>query len=71
LDRRLPKIAVPLGPDAADVPLDLQSAFDRCWDEGAYPEILRYEGRPPGPISEDEVQWCRERIATGGIVEVK
>jgi hypothetical protein len=66
LTRRLPKIAVPLSHDVADVPLDLQAAFERSWEEGAYPELLRYDGPPPGPISEAELKWCRERIAASG-----
>ena len=48
LTERLPRIAVPLAKDDADVVLDLQAAFTRCWDEGPYPELLRYEGPPPG-----------------------
>jgi hypothetical protein len=66
LERRLPKIAVPLAYDDSDVPLDLQAAFTRCWDEGGYPELLHYERPPPGSLSEPELRWCREQLRKAG-----
>jgi hypothetical protein len=32
LERRLPRMAIPLGPDDKDVPLDFQAVFTRCWE---------------------------------------
>jgi hypothetical protein len=58
LQRRLPRIAVPLAREDADVPLDLQAAFTRCWDEGPYPELLRHEAAPPGTLTAEELSWC-------------
>jgi hypothetical protein len=58
LDRRLPRVAVPLAGDDQDVTLDLQAAFTRCYDEGPYPELLRYEEAPPGKMTAEEVSWC-------------
>jgi hypothetical protein len=69
LERRLPKIAVPLAYEDADVPLDLQAAFTRTWDEGPYPELLHYNAPPPVGLSEDEQRWCRERLAKGGFIK--
>jgi hypothetical protein len=66
LERRLPKIAVPLAYDDHDVPLDLQAAFQRCWDEGPYPELLHYEGPAPGELTQEEQRWCREQLAKAG-----
>jgi len=59
LERRLPRIAVPLADDDRDVPLDLQAAFTRCWDEGPYPELLHYHAPAPGELTEAERQWCQ------------
>ena len=59
---RLPRVAVPLRKGDADVTLDLQGAFTRCWNEGPYPEILRYDQPPPGPMSETDVKWCVRQL---------
>ena len=56
--QRLPRIAVPLGEEDEDVPLDLQAAFIRCWDDGPYPELLHYGSPPPGPMSAEDASWC-------------
>jgi uncharacterized protein DUF4058 len=60
LEHRLPRVAIPLSDDDNDVPLDLQAAFARCWDEGPYPELLRYEAAPPPDLNDMETTWCRE-----------
>lgn len=62
LEHRLPRIAIPLGKDDKDVVLDLQAVFARCWDEGPYPDVLRYDGPPPGKLSEEELKWCAEKL---------
>lgn len=67
LSSRLPRIGVPLAMDDSDVPLDLQAAFTRCWDEGPYPELLRYEGLPPGRLTPDEVRWCEDLLRQAGL----
>jgi hypothetical protein len=66
LQRRLPKIAVPLAYDDDDVPLDLQAGFTRSWDEGPYPELLHYDRPPSSELSEEEQRWCREQLAKTG-----
>lgn len=58
LTRRLPRIALPLDDEDQDVPLDIQAAFTRCWEEGPYPELLHYEGPPPGELTDAELAWC-------------
>jgi hypothetical protein len=62
---RLPKrVLVPLADDDPDVALDLQTAFTRCWEAGPYPELLGYDGPPPGVLSEEDVTWCHQRLET-------
>jgi hypothetical protein len=66
LRKPLPRVAIPLTPDDRDVVLDLQGVFTRSWDEGPYPELLKYDGPPPGPLTPDEVAWCEERLRDAG-----
>jgi hypothetical protein len=56
--QRLPRVAIPLGAQDPDVTLDLQGAFARTWEQGPYPELLRYDGPPPGPMGEEDAAWC-------------
>jgi hypothetical protein len=69
LERRLPNVAVPLADDDRDVPLDLQAAFLRCWNQGPYPELLHYDRPAPGELTAEEQAWCRQRIAEAGPAE--
>lgn len=62
LERRLPRVAIPLAEDDRDVPLDLPAAFARCWDEGPYPELLHYDAPAPGELTEAERQWCQRLL---------
>ena len=68
LERRLPRVAIPLAEDDNDVPLDLQAAFTRCWDEGPYPELLHYDGPAPGELTEAERLWCEQRLREAGLL---
>jgi hypothetical protein len=67
LQRRLPRVAIPLTPEDRDVPLDLQAVFARCYEEGPYPELLRYNGPPPGAMTPDEVTWCDNLLRQSGL----
>jgi hypothetical protein len=68
LARRLPRIAVPLAYEDQDVPLDLQAAFTRSWDEGPYPELLHYDQPLSGEFTEEEQLWCRDKLAKAGFI---
>ncbi|MFV1965734.1 MAG: DUF4058 family protein [Pirellulaceae bacterium] len=67
LERRLPRVAVPLADDDQDVLLDLQAAFARCWDEGPYPELLHYDRPAPGELTAAEKDWCAQRLEHAGL----
>jgi hypothetical protein len=60
---RLPRVAIPLANGDPDVVLQLDAAFARCWEAGPYPELLGYEGSPPGNLDETDLAWCRETAA--------
>src|SRR4029078_10807578 len=44
--QRLPALKIPLRPDDADVPLDLQPLVDQCYRNGAYEGTLNYAVDP-------------------------
>jgi hypothetical protein len=67
LQRRLPRISIPLAAEDRDVPLDLQGVVTRCWDDSPYPEVLRYGGPPPGRMTAEEIRWCEEVLRQAGL----
>lgn len=68
LQRRLPKIKIPLADKDNDLTLELQLAFTRCWNEGPYPELLRYSGPPPGTMSAADAGWCHTALEKAGLL---
>jgi hypothetical protein len=66
----LPKVTVPLSNGDPDVTLDLQAAFARCWESGAYPELLRYD-RPAVGLSRADATWCRKQLRESGLLSRK
>lgn len=69
LERRLPRVGIPLTPEEPDVVLDLQAAFDRCWDEGPYPGLSRYEELPPGEMTPERIEWCQQLLRAAGYLK--
>jgi hypothetical protein len=64
LDGRLPLIAVPLLPGDADVTVDLQAVFDRCYEAGQYQREIDYlKDEPTPPLPSDRAAWAKQRIA--------
>jgi hypothetical protein len=41
-----------------DIVLDVQTVFDRCYDEGAYARRLDYRREPLLPLSETDRPWA-------------
>jgi hypothetical protein len=63
---RLPRVGIPLAHGDPDVALDLQAVFQRCWEAGPYPALLRYDGPPPGRMSEEDRTWCLQQLSAAG-----
>jgi hypothetical protein len=65
LDEPLPCIPVPLRQTEAEVPLDLQYAFNQAYDGGPYARgAVDYSGPPDPPLRPDLTQWlaaCLDR----------
>lgn len=63
LERKLPRIRIPLLPDDGDVPVDLQEIFDLAYDAGPYDLQIDYaEDPPPPPFDKERLAWIRECI---------
>ncbi len=60
---KLPTIAVPLRPPFADVPLNLQMAFDDVYRRAHYADSVDYSATPPLPrLRPADVVWLSERV---------
>lgn len=67
LQRRLPRLRVPLRAPDDDVILDLQGVFDRCYDNGGYADLVDYSQPPPVELSDTEAAWMAEMLREKGL----
>ena len=64
---RLPVVKVPLRPDDADVPLDLQALVEQCYRNGAYEGRLNYATDPDPPLFGADKKWADARLHEKGL----
>ena len=64
LSKRLPKFKVPLAADDRDALLDLQAAFARAYDLGAFGTQINYKAPPPPdvPFTTEYKTWTDELL---------
>jgi hypothetical protein len=67
LSQRLPVVHIPLRPDDADVPLDLQALVEQCYRNGAYEGTLNYAADPDPPLGGADAEWAEERLRELGL----
>ncbi len=67
LQRRLPRLRVPLRAPDPDIILDLQAVFDRCYDNGGYADLVDYRAQPPVTLTADETAWLDDLLRSKGI----
>ena len=65
--KRLPVVKVPLRPDDADVPLDLQALVEQCYRNGAYEGTLNYAVDPDPPLFGADEEWADEWLYEKGL----
>lgn len=73
LAQRLPAIRIPLLPGDADVAVDVQTVFDRCYDSGPYRRRVRYaDMMAVPPLTPDQASWIASAGGRGvtGLQEV-
>jgi hypothetical protein len=68
LRERLPVVRVPLRPDDADVPLDLQSLVDECYRRGRYDDIDYAEQLEPS-LPAPEAAWTGDLLRAKGLTQ--
>jgi len=64
---RLPVVNVPLRPDDADVPLNLQALVEQCYRNGAYEGTLNYGIAPDPPLLGAERDWADKWLHEKGL----
>ncbi len=63
LRETLPIVPVPLLPPDPDVPLNLQTAVEACFQLVGYQRLLDYTAVPPPPkFSDDDLTWLRKCV---------
>jgi hypothetical protein len=67
LSARLPVVRIPLRPQDADVPLELQALVDQCYRNGAYEGTLNYAIDPDPPLLSADLQWADKRLRELGL----
>lgn len=67
LHQPLPRIAVPLRPQDADVALDLQALLDLCYVRGRYHARLDYRADPEPPLSPADAEWTDALLRSAGL----
>jgi hypothetical protein len=65
----LPKLSIPLRPDDADVPLDLQELIDQSYIGGRYDDI-DYRRPPDPPLAAEDAAWA-EAVLKGNYPEAR
>jgi hypothetical protein len=64
---RLPVVKVPLRPNDADVPLNLQALVQQCYRNGAYEGTLDFALDPDPPLFGADEEWADEWLHEKGL----
>jgi hypothetical protein len=69
LPQRLPRIFIPLASDDRKAAvLDLQAVLNRCYEAGAYDDVLDYRQNPPPPeLSPPTMEWLDKLLKEKGL----
>ncbi len=66
LRQRLPRVTIPLLEPDADAVLDLQAVFERCYENGAYADLIDYREEPESPLAPDDAAWADDLLRRAG-----
>ncbi|MFQ5592530.1 MAG: DUF4058 family protein [Anaerolineae bacterium] len=62
LRQRLPRVTIPLLEPDPDAVLDLQAVFERCYENGAYADLIDYSEEPDASLAPDDAAWADELL---------
>ncbi len=62
LSKRLPRFAVPLLAGDADIVVELQALFNRCYEAGNYGSRLDYRRECPPPLTAEQTVWIEQLL---------
>ena len=69
LHQRLPRIKIPLLPGDGEVLVDLQEAFNTCYEVGAYERRVSYgEMKLVPPLPPDQLDWLVRLLREKGLL---
>ncbi|MBI3328131.1 MAG: DUF4058 family protein [Nitrospinae bacterium] len=66
LQRRLPRIGIPLRRPDPDIVLDVQAIFERCYESGGYEDFIDYRRAPTPPLALSDEEWADVWLKTHG-----
>lgn len=69
LTDRLPALPIPLDPELTPVTVDLQTVFDRCYDEGGFAKRARYNRPPDPPLAAEQQAWAEAVLRQKGVLK--
>ena len=67
LVKRLPRFRLPLATDDRDVVLDLQAAFNQCFEGGAFSQRIDYRRDPATPLDPDALRKIHIILESKGL----
>lgn len=67
LRQRLPRVWVPLADHDPEILLDLQTAFNRCYDDGPYRREVDYRESPTPPLESESATWAEALLREKGL----
>jgi len=62
LRKKLPKFRLPLAGDDRDTVVDLQSTFNRCFDQGNFAAQIDYLRDPQTKITDEDRRWINDML---------
>jgi hypothetical protein len=67
LQKRLPRLRLPLASDDRDSVIDLHMVFTRCCEEGGFSSRIDYERDPVVPLDEEDRRWLDALLINQGL----
>jgi hypothetical protein len=69
LANRLPEFPIPLDRGVTPVMVNLQSVFDRCYEEGGFDRLAKYDRRPcDPPLTPEQQAWAEGILRAKGLI---